>query len=158
NIRYSIHSLRKLIGNDAIETVPKYGYRFAADVAAFTAEEFDAKNTEAMPAETHRERAAFPTFAVAVIGLLLIAGAAVFIGYSYFTGDSTAAGADAETSITVMPFQVIGGEASSNSAFQKGIHSSVMSKLAKISGLNVTDGSGNTGNNAPEGVLTGTGR
>lgn len=158
NIRYSIHSLRKLIGNDAIETVPKYGYRFAADVAAFTAEEFDAKNTEAMPAEIHRERAAFLKFAVAVIAILLVAGTAIFIGYSYFVGDSTAARANSETSITVMPFQVIGGEANSNSEFQKGIHSSVISKLGKIYGFSVTDGSGNAGNNAPKGVLTGTGR
>ncbi len=40
NIRYCVHSLRKILGDGHIETVPKRGYRFTAEVHAYTADEF----------------------------------------------------------------------------------------------------------------------
>ncbi|NNE99603.1 MAG: hypothetical protein HKN25_11340, partial [Pyrinomonadaceae bacterium] len=46
NIRYSIHNLRKALDEDLIETVPKRGYRFNADVKSFSKEEFIARHTQ----------------------------------------------------------------------------------------------------------------
>ncbi len=54
NIRYCVHSLRKILGNGHIETVPKRGYRFTADVQAYTADEFIRKFAVAPVEETQR--------------------------------------------------------------------------------------------------------
>lgn len=40
NLRYSVHSLRKIFGKKYIKTVPKRGYRFESDVTTYTREEF----------------------------------------------------------------------------------------------------------------------
>src|SRR5689334_5572020 len=45
NLRFCIHSLRKVLGKDCIETVPKRGYRFVYEVDSFSAEEFIKKYT-----------------------------------------------------------------------------------------------------------------
>ncbi len=50
NIRYCVHSLRKIFGDGFIETVPKRGYRFIAEVKAYTPDEFISKYA-AVPAE-----------------------------------------------------------------------------------------------------------
>ncbi len=50
NIRYCVHSLRKILGDGFIETVPKRGYRFIAEVNAYSPDEFIRKYA-AVPAE-----------------------------------------------------------------------------------------------------------
>ena len=52
NIRYCVHSLRKILGDGFIETVPKRGYRFIAEVKAYSPDEFIKKFADGRIEET----------------------------------------------------------------------------------------------------------
>ncbi|HYC37269.1 MAG TPA: tetratricopeptide repeat protein [Usitatibacter sp.] len=130
----SIAKLRRALGDDPrapsyIETIAKRGYRLKAAIAEPGA-------AKAMAA--HRK---LPRYGWGVLAVLAMALAAVAL---YFPGDTaTRPGqpapsepAEAGVTVTVLPFESIGGDGS-QSYLARGMGDSLMTELGRLSGLRV---------------------
>ncbi len=146
NLRYCIHTLRKTLDKDFIETVPKRGYRFNAEVKSFTNEEFIQKYTDdnqvIQPEITDCQTSAKtksvtffskPVLLLGIAILILVAG-----GSAYFIWKNRQQNEKNHLrTIAVLPFSVIGATPEQNGEIQKGLSDSMIFNLGKIKDLKV---------------------
>jgi TolB-like protein/DNA-binding winged helix-turn-helix (wHTH) protein/Tfp pilus assembly protein PilF len=119
NLSVNISALRKLLGADAIETIPRRGYRFTADV----------QRMAASPAERDLRR--FDKRMAYSVGLVAIAAVAV-MAFFILGRDSR----PAVTSVAVMPFQNASGDETFD-YLSDGLSQSLTNKLSQLSKLKV---------------------
>lgn len=147
NLRLCVHTLRKALGNDLIETVPRRGYRFNAETTVVesnppepisTAVTPDAVQSAAsVPGNVQRHHAT-RRYAIVAIVLVLFAGAAV-VSAIWLTsaGTNTVDPAVAEHRIAIVPFDVIADDPAVERSLSKGIYEAAAFNLRKIRGLQV---------------------
>lgn len=154
NLRYSIHSIRKAFNEDYIETVPKHGYRFNAEVSSFTPEEFIEKHTGKIGEDenestssgdsgvsdsaTDADPGGFLSSPVRILAVAVLAAGLGFAGFYFWSSDSSAQSENDEITVSVIPFSVIGAPSDSADEIQKGLANSLVFNLGKIKGLNVS--------------------
>jgi TolB-like protein/DNA-binding winged helix-turn-helix (wHTH) protein/Flp pilus assembly protein TadD len=151
NLNKSISTLRQALGespasNQYIETVPKHGYRFVADVRAVDVGGEDADSSaEApvpIPSATGAEAAPAQTAAVAkgarwrgVLLALSALGVAILV-LAVFTGKRRSASEPPVTSLAVLPLENLSGDPAQE-YFADGMTDALIGELAKIGELRV---------------------
>lgn len=143
NLRFCIHSLRKSLGKDTegrdfLETVPKRGYRFVAEVRRISAETAPVAAAETgevlpTPPETENVRSAkliwlFGAFIIAAVCFATLAF------YLYREKEPTPKNALGIAKLAVLPFTPVG---ENNPDLEIGLADSLITNLGKIKGLNV---------------------
>lgn len=149
NLRFCIHSLRKVLGKGCIETVPKRGYRFVYEVDSLSAEEFIKKYTSETSIKNEDKPAAFqveekqshliftkPFWILAVV--ILLAGVGVSALFIWQRRVQTETNPNHLQTLTVLPFIKVGEKPSSNDSSQKSLADALITNLSKIRELDVT--------------------
>jgi len=142
NLRYCIHSLRKTLDSEFIETVPKRGYRLNVEVKSFTKEEFIRHHTASAANETRVRLEPFPgargklparSSSIRLIGLFLLValGLGAFGIYRYNSKNADSA-PDTLTSLAVFPFSAIGDSTDNPQNFQAGLGKEISLNLQNI--------------------------
>jgi DNA-binding winged helix-turn-helix (wHTH) protein/TolB-like protein/Flp pilus assembly protein TadD len=148
NLRYCVHSLRKILDKDFIETVPKRGYRFNAPVKSFTTEEFIQKyageNLSATPPKSDSpvsdktKSAAFYSKPALLIGVALLMALVGVSAYYLWQKNNQPPEKRYLKSIAVLPFTIIGEKAERQDDIQKGLADALVFNLGRIRDLKVT--------------------
>lgn len=140
NLRLCIHSLRKALGKGFVQTVPKSGYRFVAEVEEIVeaADEHGhlnlEKGAEPTALRTNQVSRRFGrTRLILVIGFLTIF---VLVLVFFLERESAQIPANAlgVRTLAVLPFSLIGGD---KPDFQAGLADALISNLDKLNGLRV---------------------
>src|SRR5262245_40036473 len=151
-----IKEIRQVIGDDAdepryIETIPKRGYRFIAEVTNVEAETLTSGSGKSAPAsdqqeERERERPPIATdrnrkrwrltqpWQMTAVGLVALMLAAI-VYVKFFSGSSSLS-AGAIKSVAVLPLENLSGDPSQE-YFADGMTDALIGDLAKIRGLQV---------------------
>ncbi len=146
NLRYSIHSLRKVF-SECIETVPKRGYRFKATVESFTKEEFIKIHTSSFKKDdllksvekpSTKDKLTFKNYPLIAVTACLMAGVGLMAYYFWQNGKKVVHDAKHLKTVAVLPFSVIGEKPEKNIEIQKGLADSLIFNLSKIRALKVT--------------------
>jgi TolB-like protein/DNA-binding winged helix-turn-helix (wHTH) protein/Flp pilus assembly protein TadD len=149
NINKNISMLRQALGESDsgykfIETVPKRGYRFVADVrevnenkntelATSRVISSDSQNGSASP-NTQARTKSFNRNLIALFAVMLVISAALL--YAGFIRKGSSPAPPAVTSIAVLPFQNLSGD-SAQEYFVDGMTDALIGDLAKIGALRV---------------------
>ena len=143
NLRLSVHTLRKTLGNDLIETVPRRGYRFNAETTIIERAVLNGEQTPVaveavraphVPPEPRRSRGR--TVLTFVLLLLVGTGAISAVWYAAARSAPTVPSTDAHT-IAVLPFEVISDDPAAERTLSKGLYEAATFNLKKIRGLRV---------------------
>ncbi len=141
NLRYCIHSLRKILKRHYIETVPKRGYRFTPRVVLNSNDEppFVTENSDVRAESSKVDSPATKSRSstrrlVAFTTAFLLLGATLF--YLWQSGISRAT--DEGRTLTVIPFSVVGDDAKNQERLKQGLLHSLVFNLGRISNLRVT--------------------
>lgn len=150
NLRFCIHSLRKVLGKDSIETVPKRGYRFVCEVDSFSPEEFIKKYTSDKEAQVGDKRDvsqieekkssvffAKPVWILGIVILLAGVGVSAFIIWQKRNTQTEKNPHQLQT-LTVLPFMQVGDNPASSNVSQKGLADILITNLTRIRELDVT--------------------
>src|SRR5512139_482830 len=147
NLRLCVHTLRKTLGNDLIETVPRRGYRFNAETIIVKTNARE-QLTEKAVSETVRSALSAPEpvqrhqgtrrYAIVAFVLVMFASAAVVTAiWLASAGTNTADSANDLHRIAIVPFEVIADDPSVERSLSKGIYEAAAFNLRKIRGLQV---------------------
>lgn len=152
NLAVNISALRKLFGTDHyIETVPKAGYRFVAEVRKLTGEgENRAGGSAALPPQADEaavstattawsERLKTPIFRPAGSVVLLVTSVLLAASVSfvlYLRSSSAPAPSPRVDSLVVLPLENLSGD-SAQDYFADGVTDALIGELAKIGALRV---------------------
>ncbi|MDM7921268.1 MAG: winged helix-turn-helix domain-containing protein, partial [Pyrinomonadaceae bacterium] len=148
NLRQVVLALRRVLGKDAIETVPKRGYRFVPQVTTgLSAVETDLQGESALPyspppvtGNTDVRSSRFLGFGVLAILLCGTIAVAVFTA-------GRKAGTDVNfpthvRSIVIAPFEFIGVDHAVASTSQQGLTDAIVSNMKRVRGLRVVEPNG----------------
>lgn len=145
NLRYCIHTLRKTLEGDCIETIPKRGYRFCCPVESFTAEEFIRKfageNESAAPRNKNfhahvNSRAGFLSKRAVFLGIIFLM-TAIGVSAFYFWKRKNHLPETPLKTIAVLPFSVISETGDNQAELQKGLADALVFNLSRIKDLKV---------------------
>ena|GEM_PF-1615138 len=147
NLRYYIHSLRKVFDKDIIETIPKRGYRFNAEVKSFANEEFIQKyagdkqiaapdKSDSQISDKPKPTSFFSKPAV-LVGVAVLMAVVGFSAYYFWQRNNQPQEKQYLKSIAVLPFSIIGAKTAQESEIQKGLSDSLIFNLSKIRDLKV---------------------
>ncbi|HSI89422.1 MAG TPA: tetratricopeptide repeat protein [Pyrinomonadaceae bacterium] len=150
NLTYTVRSLRKILGDDAerptyIETIPRRGYRFIAEVRPVSVqpptqarEIAITEDKTSVPPPTTQEiphgSALMWNRTVAMVVFVILVGTAVTLGFKYFSWEE--ARASEKRSVAVLPF----ANESGNPEFEylsDGISESLINGLSELRQLRV---------------------
>ena len=137
NINKNISMLRQALGENGdqkfIETVPKRGYRFVADVREVTDDKTTQKSLSQPPGVFRRTLTRSRNWISLLIVALMVVGVIVYRG---FIRKAHPAVSPPITSIAVLPFQNLSND-STQDYFVDGMTDALIGDLAKISALRV---------------------
>lgn len=155
NLAKQVSRLRKVLeaggGAHYIETIPKYGYRFTADVRAISVENppmiLEKRTVKRMTVAFEGDAARpstpvgqpGPTIAprdrrnrILVIVSLLIVSVAVLAFYRFYSSSSERSGIGSIRSIAVLPFKMMNGENAEDPYLMIGISEALTTKLSNL--------------------------
>lgn len=167
NLRLSVHTLRKALGIDLIETVPRRGYRFKVETRIVprltdpseqppAALESVASGRAVIEPQAGRQKLRNnAAFSLVLIFLVGAAGIALF-WYATAETDPARPLTDAHT-IAVLPFEVISDDPAAERTISKGLYEAVTFNLKKMRGLRVITiaETGNVTNNPDRNIRLG---
>lgn len=146
NLRFCIHSLRKVLGNNAqenpyIETIPKRGYRFVGAVSNGIVEQNPVVNGNAVLANKPvnqgvRGSASRRTWLVAVSAVGIVTIAAIALAWFRQTPQAPKNSLGIST-VAVLPFVRVGDQVRNDTDFQAGLADAMITAVSKIKQLKV---------------------
>ncbi|MDM7921598.1 MAG: winged helix-turn-helix domain-containing protein [Pyrinomonadaceae bacterium] len=149
NLRQTVLTLRRVVGKNAIETVPKRGYRFVPTVTTVPSSvEPELKVPTAMPASpppaasnTDANNSKFLGFGV--LAILLCGTIAVAVFTAGRQVDTEVINPTHVRSLVIAPFEFIGVDNAVASTSQKGLTDAIVSSVRRVRGLRVIEPNGN---------------
>lgn len=135
NLKINIHLLRRTLGDGLIETVPRRGYRFSADVREIEPTEIVLERVTAEALVVERSTAAtFPKklLAAAIVAALAIA----VVGFLVVRGRTKTQLTNAAATIAVLPLRNLSPE-KDDEYLGIGFTDSLITKLAHLDGISV---------------------
>jgi DNA-binding winged helix-turn-helix (wHTH) protein/TolB-like protein/tetratricopeptide (TPR) repeat protein len=138
NLRFCIHALRKELGSDTIETVPKHGYRLKLPVTQIEEGGDDLKSAQP-PATPTIASGHYPRFLIAA-GLVsaVVLLAVVVLNWTGRRDDQNAY----LRSLAIAPFEVASSDQASSAAIQSGLGDAIGFDLKRIRRLQVVEVNG----------------
>ena len=152
NIRFCIHSLRKALGSEIIETVPKRGYRFKPSVRSRPRSYVYGNGHEhnEIPEQLKKpqegndlEKTEGPKTGLARL-LAIGAGATILIAlglvsYLYWPTATDTDGYRVEKSIAILPFKIQSGAESENNGIQDSLKEAFERNLSQLKGIRFSE-------------------
>ena len=148
NLSNYVWILRKELGDTEkyIETVPKHGYRFVADVSVVQAQE--AEESAPVPATPHVKQVTTTKIKVALVGSILLV--LISLAVLYFRRARTPAPvAPSVSSIAVLPFKPLEVK-DADPALELGMADTMIVRLSNVGGITVLPLSAVRGYTAPD--------